>query len=180
MLIAPMLQRLRAARDLKETLAVAVTDVVALHGAERGNIQLFDGGGRLVIVAQVGLSAEFLRTFARVEVQDGTVCARCARQGETVFVPDVQQDAGFAPWADLARRVPFRSVLSSPIGSPPGSVGIVSVHFANRFSPSQLELRSLEGYCAQLAGVLLGHVGGPDALRCHAETLAAGLLLEVA
>ena len=52
---------------------------------------------------------------------------------------------------------------------------MVSVHFANRFAPSTLELQSLERYCRELAAVLLERRGSRD-LRETAERLSAQLL----
>lgn len=158
-----MLDRLRAARGLQDTLAVALADVMALHGAERGNLQLFDARGHLRIVAQRGLSHAFLQAFVRVKPGDGTVCARAALQHQTVSVPDVEQDAACAPFLPIARSAPFRAALSSPLELPQSrAVGIISVYFANPFVPSPLELKCLEGYCAQLARVLCERVPGGD------------------
>jgi GAF domain-containing protein len=180
MLVQPMLQRLRAARDLQESLQVALADVVALHGAERGHIQLLDRQGQLAIVKQSGLPQAFLRAFERVALDKGTVCGRAALARKTVFVPDVEKDEAFRPFREAARAVPFRSVLASPLMAGPGAcIGIVSVHFANRFMPSTLELQSLERYCRQLAGVLLER-GGHAELPGIAESLSAQLLAATA
>lgn len=175
MLIAPMLQRLRAARDLEHGLAVALGDVVALLGAERGNIQLLDTRGQLVIVRHSGLPRAFLETFARMGMDDGFVCARAAMHQQTLLVPDVEEDAAFAPFLAIARAVPFRSVLSSPlVATADGCIGTVSVHFANRFSPSAIELDSLERYCGELAQFLCSGRPGAE-LRRIAEGLSAAL-----
>lgn len=180
MLIQPMLQRLRAANGLEEMLQVALADVVALHGAERGNIQLFDTQQRLVLVRQSGLSSAFLLAFERVAIDHGAVCARAARQQKTVFVEDIETDAEFAPYRSIARSVPFRSVLSSPLSTgPDGCIGVISVHFANRFAPTALELHSLEAYCVELAKKLTQQCHGAS-LRSVAESLSARLLAQAA
>ena len=176
MLVQPMLQRLQAAHDLHESLQVALADVVALLGAERGNIQLMDRQEQLVIVRQSGLCAAFLRAFARVPLDSGSVCGRAAQARKTVVVADVEMDEAFRPFREIARLVPFRSVLSSPLLAGDGNcVGMVSVHFANRFAPSTLDLQSLERYCRELAAVLLERRGSRD-LRETAERLSAQLL----
>lgn len=175
MLIEPMLQRLRAAGDLESTLQVALTDVVALHGAERGSIQLFNTQGQLVVVRNCGLPRPFLQKCERLELTDGTVCARAAARGATVFVRDVEEDEAFEPYRAAARAVPFRSVLSSPLLRPEGCMGVISVHFANRFTPSGLELQSLESYCRHVADRILEWFSGTD-LRRVAEMLSARLL----
>lgn len=175
MLLAPMLARLQAVHDLRETLAVALQSVVALHGAEMGNIQMFDAAGRLIVVAQRGLSRGFLLAFERVAVDAGSVCGRAARQQATVFVPDVERDPDFAPFVAFARSVPFRSVLSSPLTSSGGQrVGVVSAHFSNRYSPTRLELESLERYCRRVADAVMERLDGGDCVAV-AESLAAEL-----
>jgi GAF domain-containing protein len=176
MLIDPMLHRLRAARGLDHMLQVALQDVVALHGAERGNLQLVNDHGQLVIVAQSGLTQAFLKCFENVEPNTGTICARAARERKTVLVPDVEQDAAFAPYLSIARSVPFRSVLSSPLLTAQGEcIGIASVHFANRFTPTSLEVSSLEAYCLALARALI-QLHPPGELRMLAQERASELM----
>lgn len=172
MLIQPMLERLRAARGLQQQLHTALADVIALLGAERGDLQLLDAEEHLVIVEQQGLPSFFLQVLGRIPLDGAAVCARAARQMETVFVPDVEVDEAFLPLRDVARRVPFRSVISAPIVGPDdAAIGALSVHFANRFTPSRLELESLTTYCRQLGRFLAQTTGAQD-LRRHAATLA--------
>lgn len=151
MLIEPMLQRLRAAPDLRGQLKVALADVIALHGAERGNLQLLDTEDRLVIIEHQGFDARFIAAVGRLALHSGSVCSRAASQVRTVFVPDTETDAEFKPLREIARDASFRSVISAPIVAPGGQcVGVVSVHFSNRFAPSTLELQSLTSYCRAL------------------------------
>jgi GAF domain-containing protein len=179
-LIAPMLSRLSAARDLKATLQVALADAVALHGAEKGNLQLLDGAGRLVIVAELGFSAAFLQSFERVPFEAGTVCGRAALRRRTVFVREVADDAAFAPFMSQARAVPFRAVLSSPLITSSGRlIGVISAHFANPFTPSPLELRTLEDYCVSLADAVVDGLHGRE-LADVTEELAGELLARTA
>lgn len=173
MLIAPMISRLRSAGNLRQLLSVALDDVIALHGAERGNVQLLDATGQLVIVAQLGLSREFLTVFRRVELHEGSVCARAAKENRIVFVPDVEKDPEFSPYLDIARRIPFRAVLSSPAVTSDGRfIGIVSTHSANLFRPTPLELETLSAYCTELADSLFGHLRISDRHEV-AESLSA-------
>lgn len=155
MLLAPMLFRLAAARTLEETIQAGLRDVIALHGAEMGNVQLPGNDGRLVIVAARGLRLAFLKVFERVDVDSGSVCGRAAGLGRPVFVADVATDADFKPYLAFARSVPFRSVLSFPLISSAGEmVGMVSAHSPNVFSPTALELRTAESYSRHLADAL--------------------------
>jgi GAF domain-containing protein len=173
MLIVPMISRLRNARDLKQVLHVALADVVALHGAERGNVQLLDAAGRLVIVAQLGFSHEFLSVFRAVELHEGSVCARAAKEKRIVFVQDVEKDPEFSPYLQLARKIPFRAVLSAPLVTTDGRfIGMISAHSANLFQPTPLELDALKRYCTELADAVWTHLRLTDRHEV-AESLSA-------
>jgi GAF domain-containing protein len=155
MLLQPMLQRLMAAHELREILEVALRDVIALHGAERGNIQLVAPDGNLVIVAQRNLSLAFLSTFRRVAHGSGSVCERAMGSDEIVFVADVEEDRAFAPYLALARAEPFRSVLSTPLRTSQHElIGVLSVQSASRFTPTPLELDSIRRYSERLADAI--------------------------
>lgn len=174
MLLEPMLSRLASARTLDEKIQAGLRDVIALHGAEMGNVQFPGSDGRLLIVAARGLSLAFLETFDRVALDSGTICGRAARSGKPVFVADVATDVDFKPYAEFAHSVPFRSVLSCPLTSSSGEfVGMVSAHSAHVFAPTTLELRSAEIYARHLADALVSLAPAPEraryAERCSAE-----------
>ena len=57
-----MTERLHAQQTFEGAVATLLHDVVALHGAEFGDVQL-PIGSDLVIVAQLGLGAAFLQAF---------------------------------------------------------------------------------------------------------------------
>jgi GAF domain-containing protein len=176
MLLEPMLSRLAEAKTLDEKIQAGLRDVIALHGAEMGNVQLPGIDGHLVIVAARGLSLAFLKIFERVSTDSGTVCGRAARSGKPVFVSDVRADVDFKPYVDFANSVPFRSVLSLPLTSSTGEfVGMVSAHSAHAFAPTALELRSGEIYARHLADALVSLAPAPERIgyaeRCSAELL---------
>jgi GAF domain-containing protein len=180
MLLQPMLQRLSAAEGLRDILDVALHDAIALHGAERGDIQLLAADGALVIVAQRNLTEAFLRAFRRVTTDSGTVCERAMVARDVVFVRDVAQDAAFAPYLALAQSVPFRSVLSLPlVSSAQRCVGVLSVHSASRFDPTPLELDSIRRYAGALADAIVRAAGQRD-LPTLAESLAEQVLADAA
>jgi GAF domain-containing protein len=180
MLLQPMLQRLSAAGGLREILDVALHDVIALHGAERGDIQLLAADGALLIVAQHNLPEAFLLAFGRVSAGSGAVCERALASGDLVFVQDVADDPVFAPHLGLAHSVPFRSVLSLPlIPSASRCIGVLSVHSASRFAPTPLELDSIRGYGEKLAQAIVAAAGKRDLARL-AESLSEQVLAESA
>ena len=113
-----------------------------------------------------------------VDLQRGTVCARAARLGRTVFVANVEDDADFAPFLSFAHDTAFKSVLSSPLVSTKGQlIGVASAHFANRYAPTRVELHSLEEYCQSLADVVEAHLPEGDigiaAEALHRELISA-------
>ena len=161
-----MIARLKKEPDLSLTLETAVRDVVALHGAEFGNVQLVGDDGDLWIVGQKGLAGPFFESVARVSSTAGTVCARAWRRGKTTTVANVLEDEAFRPFVDFARRAGFRAVISSPLISTSGErLGVISAHFANPKTPTDIERSTLESYCLQLANLLLQ--------RASASSLAA-------
>jgi GAF domain-containing protein len=178
MLLEPMLSRLASADTLDGKIQAGLQDLIALHGAEMGNVQLPGADGQLLIVAASGLSGSFLKTFERVAVGSGTVCGRAARVGKPVFVPDVTVDDDFRHYREFAASVPFKSVLSCPLTSSAGElVGMISVHSANRFVPTPLELRAAETYGRHLADAIVELAPAPD-LASYAERCSARLLAE--
>lgn len=114
MLLAPMLSRLTDANALGGKIEACLRDVIALHGAEMGNVQFPGSDGQLVIVAAQGLGPAFLKVFERVALDAGTVCGRAARSGKPVFVADVRpMRISSRTWPSptrcrFARSFPFR------------------------------------------------------------------------
>jgi GAF domain-containing protein len=141
-----MIQRLLEQTTVERAIQTNLDDVIAMHGAEYGNVQI-PIGNELAIVAQRGLSAEFLRTFGRVYSYDGTACGRALRSGEVVQISDVEKDPQFAAYRMDAKRAGFRSVQSAPFFTQDRRLmGVVSSHFANPYQPSNVEVQMLKAY----------------------------------
>jgi GAF domain-containing protein len=156
-----MTPRLLLSRTFEAAVHTILDDVIRLLGAEYGNVQL-STGDELVIAAQRGLSADFLKTFRRVKKDDGSACGRALRLGKTVIIRDVENDPEFAAFRPDAKNAGFRSVQSTPLFTRDGNVlGMVSTHFAYPHEPTSLEMQTLEKYSAVAAehlNKLLGHV----------------------
>jgi GAF domain-containing protein len=161
-----MVSRLKSQPDLSLALETAVRDIVALHGAEFGNLQLAADDGSLWIVAHQGLDGTFMDAFARVDPVEGTACARSWRDRVTVFLHDVSTDKDFQPFIAIARQAGFRAVISSPlVSSDDEVVGIISAHFAHPKVPTEIEIRALEAYCRELTDNLLDRVNVDELAR---------------
>lgn len=145
-MIRGMVQRLLERATVESAIQTILDDVIALHGAEYGDVQL-PSGHELVIVAQRGLSAGFLKKFRRVDAQDGTACGRALRSGAVVLIADVAQDFEFAPHLIDAKEAAFRSVQSAPFFTTDAKfICMVSTHFANPHRTTAIELEMLKAY----------------------------------
>src|SRR5215813_12439060 len=83
-MLEQMTHRLLSQRTFEAAAETLLNDVVALHGAEYGDLQLMIGN-ELVVVAQRGLSAAFLQAFRRVRRDDGCACGRVLGMVSTMF-----------------------------------------------------------------------------------------------
>ena len=113
--------RLHATRTFEEVITTILDDVIAFLGAEYGNVQL-PIGDELVIVAQRGLPASFLKKFQRVTTEAGCACGRALRLQRTVVIPDVAHDREFAAYLKEAESVGFRAVQTTPLFTGDGLV----------------------------------------------------------
>jgi GAF domain-containing protein len=174
LLASQMIQRLLQSRTFEAAIQTILDDVIALLGAEYGNIQL-SMGEELAIVAQRGLSADFLKTFRRVKKEDGSACGRALRLGETVIIRDVATDPEFIAFRMDAKKTGFRSVQSTPICGGDGNLlGIVSTHFVNVHEPTPIEMQTLKTYSV-VAAELLDKMLGEVALATKAEQMSEDL-----
>jgi GAF domain-containing protein len=173
-----MTQRLLAQRSFESAADVVLNDVVALHGAEYGDLQLVVGD-ELVIVAQRGLSDAFLRAFRRVRKTDGCACGRAWRSGRTVVVADVANDVDYAGNLGHAVAAGYRAVQSTPIVTRDGRMlGMISTLFANAHEPTPIELETLARY-SRVAADHLAALLGCDALERKAMQMSDALYVAV-
>jgi GAF domain-containing protein len=175
-MLEQMTQRLLAQRTFDSAVAVILNDVVDMHGAEYGDLQL-TAGPDLVIVAQRGLSAPFLRAFRRVSKDDGCACGRAFRSGQPVVIADVERDPEYEAFRNDAMRAGFRAVQSTPLVAGDGvTLGIVSTLFANVHEPTPIEMDALKAY-SRLAAEHLGKLlaEADETLSDKAETMSRAL-----
>jgi PAS domain S-box-containing protein len=139
------------ARSLSDGLDEILTAIIALLGADKGNIQLLDAQGSVLsIVVQRGFEPDFLEFFREVSATDNSACGRALRSGQRIVIEDVETDGPYAPLRSLARAAGYRSVISTPLMSAGGTaLGMVSTHFGSIHRPSQQELRRFDLYIRQ-------------------------------
>ena len=122
--------RLWRARTLSEGLEVMLSATIELLGADRGNVQLLDGGV-LRIAAQRGFKEDFLEFFREVSAEDDSACGRALRSGERIVIDDVEADLPFEPLRPIARAAGYRGVQSTPLMARDGRpLGMISTHWA--------------------------------------------------
>jgi GAF domain-containing protein len=155
-----MARRLGETTTFETAIRTILDDAIALVGAEYGNVQLIKGDD-LVIVEQRGLKLEFLRTFWRVNRDDGSACGRALRLAEIVVIADVETDTEFRTFRGDAKKAGFRAVQSTPLIASNGQlIGIVSTHFANVHAPTPIERETLKVYGIAAADHLVKLLAG--------------------
>src|SRR5712672_3592600 len=158
-MLKQMTARLHCAPDLESAVEIILDDVIALHGAEYGDIQLC-AGDELVLVAQRGLSEEFVRVFQRVRPIGGCACARAMRNGSSVIIYDVEQDEEYAPFRAIARQANYRSVQTTPLMASGGMLlGMVSTLFRHPHQPTPIEMSTINSYAQIAASALRQKLG---------------------
>jgi GAF domain-containing protein len=173
-MLEQMRARLRSAVDLPAAVYRILDDVIALHGAEYGDLQLL-AKDRLVMVAQRGFAPTFVRAMRYVRRDAGTVCARALRNGCSLVVNDVRADRDFAPYLAPKYGIRFLAVQSTPLIAADGErIGVVSTHFANVHEPSPIEMQILAQYGRSAADHLQELRGA--AVSPHADRLSSALL----
>ena len=136
----------RADADPDRCLQQIVAAAIALAGADKGNLQLFDRDtGTLVIAAQQGFEEPFLTFFAEVS-NDASAGAAAMRSNTQVIVEDVTTSEIFVgqPSQKIMIEAGARAVISTPFIASDGTVlGTVSTHFSAPHRPTDGELHFL-------------------------------------
>ena len=177
-MLQQMNQRLKASGTFEGAVARILADVVALHGAEFGNVQLA-AGAKLIIVAEHGLRAPFLLAFREVRTTDGCACGRAWQTGEPLVVADVDLDEPYVPFRHIAKEAGYRSVQSTPLIASDGMpVGMVSTLFANQYVPTNIEMAICKAYCATAADHLQALLNG-SRLEAKAQILHDALYADL-
>ncbi|HUK34211.1 MAG TPA: PAS domain S-box protein, partial [Vicinamibacterales bacterium] len=154
--------RLRGTSDVEAGMRDTLSAVIALLGADKGNVRLLDHDRDvLTIAAHHGFERPFLDHFREVSITDPSACGRALAFGERVAIEDVETDPRFVQLREIARANGFRSVVSTPLISSEGrTIGMLSAHFERPYRPASDTLRFLDLYARQAASFVQ---------QCHAE-----------
>jgi signal transduction histidine kinase len=175
--------RLWKIASLHEGLEEMLSAIIELLRADKGNVQLLSAEcGVLTIEAQRGFEKDFLDFFREVSADDDSACGRALRTGERIVIRDVDEDASYEPFREVARAAGYRAVTSTPlIGRRGAPLGILSTHFRLPYRPSDHDLRRLDLYARQ-ATDFIERCRIEEGLRTNEErlrTLSQALDLEV-
>jgi two-component sensor histidine kinase len=142
-----------------ETCYDAITrTAVAISGANKGNLQVFDEASRsLRIVAQHGFQERFLKFFENVDDHGAASCGTAMATNEQVIVDDVLTSKIFVdqPAQKVLLAAEVRAVISTPLRSSKGNLlGVISTHFSRPGHPSERQLRLTNILARQAADYL--------------------------
>jgi len=147
---------------------------IAISGADKGNLQLFDETSRsLRIVAQQGFQEEFLKFFESVDDHAAASCGTAMVSSEQVVVDDVLTSKIFfgQPAQKVLLDAEVRAVMSTPLRSSKGNLlGIISTHYSRPGHPSERQLRLTNILARQAADYLE---------RKHSEQVQQTIVLEL-
>ncbi|MGD2206393.1 MAG: GAF domain-containing protein [Anaerolineae bacterium] len=129
--------------DLERVLETIVESVVQVIGCAKSAIfELSEDGGELVMRMSKGLTQRYIRARQRLPVDTEMVAKTIARQQPTI-IPDVRADPILADLAVQAEKEGFRALIDVPLVGREGVLGILTVYYANVYSPTQDELEIL-------------------------------------
>jgi PAS domain S-box-containing protein len=134
--------------DLKGAVEACLEAAIALTGAQRGNIQLFDEHtGTFKIFIQRGFDEPFLKYFESVDAKSASACGAALRAGERIVVEDVLESPVFksTPAQLVLLDAGVRAVQSTPLLSASGRIlGVLSTHFERPHQLSAKEAQVLD------------------------------------
>jgi PAS domain S-box-containing protein len=145
----------RSENEMNYCLEEIVEAAIAITGANKGNVQLFDPtSGGLTIAAQRGFEEPFLKYFARLD--DTTACGIAAQTHERMVVEDVAHGISIEkPSLSVLLDAGVRAVVSEPLISSSGKLlGVLAIHFSLPHRPGERELQLLDLLARQAADFL--------------------------
>src|SRR5262249_39640885 len=161
--------------DLPEALDAIVETAVAISGADKGNIQLFDiTTGKLTIAAHRGFERQFLEFWNTVQEGEGA-CGMSLESRKRVIVEDVSLSPIFAgsPALDVMSQAGAGAVQSTPVLSRSGKLlGVFSTHYETPSHPDEQALRLLD-LLAFLTADIVERAQAETALRSAYEQAEA-------
>jgi signal transduction histidine kinase/CheY-like chemotaxis protein len=140
------------ARSIQELLQIVLNAVISFHGANKGVLSLHDAEKNgLVTRCHVGMSAWALEQLQCIPVGAGA-CGGAFAQKRRIIVADTSTDPIYEAYREFAARENIQSLYSTPFFASNGEpLGVLSVYFADKRTPSERELELTDICAAQIA-----------------------------
>jgi two-component system CheB/CheR fusion protein len=150
--------RLLQQNELAPTLHEVLEASIALLGADKGNVHLYDEREQtLKMLTHIGFNQVFLDDFKSVPAGH-SVCGTALEQRQRVIMEDAFNDPRFAHMAAAFASYGFASAQATPLWSREGNViGVLSTHWGQPHRPSERELGLLDLYAQQAQWVIQDH-----------------------
>ena len=179
-MLPQMTARLLGQNTLAGGLRTILNDVIALHGAEFGNIQLAIDDDTLALVEHRGFDRPSLRSLQRLAKDSSAASARAFAARRPVVIPDLSEDRALAPYRHLANTMGVSAMQSTPFITSGGRcVGVISTHFANVHTPTEIEMDTLQQYGFVAADFIISKTQGAD-LAALADARFRRLMADIA
>jgi PAS domain S-box-containing protein len=147
----------RPGNEVEAILREVVRAAIAVSGAAKGNVHLFDPSSNgLKLVAHHGFEEPFLRFFDVVTTQDA-VCEMAMKTRERAIVPDVATCEALAGTESqqVLLQAGVCAVQSTPLISSSGNLlGMISTHYLVPIEPSAQQLALVDLLARQTADFL--------------------------
>jgi PAS domain S-box-containing protein len=145
--------RLWNIRSLKQGLDEMLGAVIALLGADKGMVQLFDSNtGALSMVVQRGFDEKAEIYFRSVGVSPNSASGRALKLCRPIVLSDTDTDPEYEPLRQVARAAGYRAVIAAPLIDTDGAaMGMLTTHFAAPHQPSEQDMSRLALYVRQAA-----------------------------
>ncbi|MGB3494366.1 MAG: chemotaxis protein CheB, partial [Elainellaceae cyanobacterium] len=137
--------------DLSQALDEVLSATLIIHGAEKGNVLLYDPDeGGLTLAAQHGFAPDVLDDLVKIWNEAGATLGQALINGEQIYIEDVQADPVFEMFRPMAARGSFRAVHLMPLVSRSGDwLGTIATYFQQPHKPSMRVAQLLDLYGRQ-------------------------------
>ncbi|MGY4234737.1 two-component sensor histidine kinase [Bradyrhizobium sp. USDA 4449] len=135
--------RLLAIADLSTGLGEVLDAAMDVFDSDRGTIQILNPETEtLSYAASRGFDEQALAAVPPIDRDFHSTCAACIRTGERVVAADIGSDPRWAEHAPTASSLGYAAAFSSPMKTRRDELlGVLTVHFASSYIPSERELR---------------------------------------
>jgi signal transduction histidine kinase len=129
---------------------------IELLGAEKGTIQLYEGGDQVLrLIKQIGFTEAFSSRFDRVPI-GAFPCGTAFERKQRILIENLDRDREFAQFTPLFAEFGVVGAQSTPLFRPDGMVfGVLSSYWSHPYRPSASDLKLLDLYAHHAERILL-------------------------